>query len=239
MLGVEAGSVPLNAVQHLQGDGLPVTLILAGTPELPRHLGTMGPSFWDRCEQLPIGRLQQASAADAVRVPLAEHGRAISDEALEELVRDSFGYPYFLQLWGHTLWTGSPDPAQPLSRTDVEQARPAVDRRRRVYHDRRHQELVEADLVQVAVGVAALFDASERVPAHQAYPAIQSSLERQGLASNYGAVMEAARRLRDLGYIWQASGQQVDYIEPGIPNLVLHVVSKPDLGIRRQASATG
>ncbi len=233
MLGAEAGRVLLNAVQHLQGDGLPVMLILAGTPDLPRHLGTIGASFWDRCEQLPIGRLQENSSADAVRIPLAEHGRSIVDEALEEIVTDSYGYPYFLQIWGHTLWAGCADPSQPLSRADVERSRPAVDRRRRVYYDRRYQELVEADLVHVAVGVAALFNASEKVRADQVYPAIQSSLQREGLASDYGAVMEAARHLRDLGYIWQASGQQADYIEPGIPSLMRHVESKPDLGIRR------
>lgn len=41
-LGTGAGEVLLDKVPDLRGDGLPVVLILAGTPELPCHHATMG-----------------------------------------------------------------------------------------------------------------------------------------------------------------------------------------------------
>ena len=113
MLGVEPGRSLLNTVQAFRRMELPVLLILAGTPDLPGHLRTMGASFWDRSEQLPLGRLEPAAAADAVRVPLEEHGRSIEDAALDRVVRASDSYPFFLQVWGTALWQSCPDPSAP------------------------------------------------------------------------------------------------------------------------------
>ena len=101
----------------------------------------------------------------------------------------------------------------------------------RIY-DGRHQELVEAALVEVAVSVAALFDGSESTRPAQVFSAIQAALETEGLASDYEAVMEAAPQLRDLGYIWQRSRPEDDPVEPGNPSLMRHVAIKSALGIR-------
>ncbi len=223
----------LNEIQELQGDDLPVMLILAGTPELPSHLSTMGSSFWDRGLELPIGRLSPKSAAEAIRVPLEEHGRSIDDRSLALVVRESQGYPFFLQVWGDLLWEACKAPAERVSLADVDRARPHVEKRRRLYYRHRYQELIKADLLPAAVGVAAAFSGSDRANPEEVYRAIQSSLERAGLVSDYGAVIDAARRLRDLGYIWQATGDEADYFEPGIPSLMRYVERKPDLGIRR------
>lgn len=232
-LDTEVGAVLLNEVQELQGDDLPVMLILAGTPELPSHLRTMGSSFWDRGVELPIGRLRPQSAAEAIRVPLEEHGRAIDDPSLASVVHESQGYPFFLQVWGDWLWEGCQAPSGAVSLADVDRARPHVDRRRRLYYRHRYQELVQADLLPAAVGLAAVFARSDRASPEDVYPAIQTSLERAGLASHYEAVIDAARRLRDLGYVWQPGDDEADYFEPGIPSLMRHVERKPDLKIRR------
>ena len=76
-LAVDAGQHLLHAVQRLEGEEVPVMLLLAGTPDLPRHLSTMEASFWNRSEILPLGLLEPGAAADAIRIPLEEAGRSI------------------------------------------------------------------------------------------------------------------------------------------------------------------
>lgn len=112
MMDAEFGRDLFNIVWKLQREGCPVMLILAGTPDLPRHLSTLEASFWDRSERLPIGRLGPETSADAIRIPLEEGGRSITAAALEAAIGESDGYPYFLQLLGEAIWDAGPDPPQ-------------------------------------------------------------------------------------------------------------------------------
>ena len=223
MLGIEAGQSLLGGVQALRSMELPVLLILAGTPDLPRHLRTMGASFWVRNKQLRIGRLELGVAADAVRVPLQERGRSIEDEALQRVAAESHGYPFFLQIWGDLLWKGCADPAVPVSLADVERAWPKFQAERAVLYRDLLAELRAVDLVSVAAKVAAEFATSQRVLPERITMAIQSSLRQQGKASDRGAALEAGRVLRQLGYIWPVVDQDIEYCEPGIPSLMRFV----------------
>ena len=56
-LPLKLGRALLSAGQRWQHSGLPAMLLLAGTPDLPEHLNAMGATFWERSEELPIGRL--------------------------------------------------------------------------------------------------------------------------------------------------------------------------------------
>ncbi len=224
-VGADAGEALLNAVQDLQGEDEPVLLILAGTPDLPRHLGKMGASFWDRSKQLPLGRLELAAAADAVRVPLEEHGRAITPDALNQVVRESHGYPFFLQIWGDLLWKGCSDPSKAASLPDLDRVRPMFEQERGLYYDRRFDELDDAGLVSVAARVAAEFSGAKRVLREQVKTAIHSALEQEGkgTAPDRAAVREADRVLRHRGYIWPVVHQRTPCYEPGIPSLMQFV----------------
>ena len=226
MLGVEPGRALLDTVQAFQRRNLAVLLILAGTPDLPRHLSSMGASFWDRSEQLPLGRLEPIAAADAVRVPFQEHGRSIDNKALQQVVGESHGYPFFLQFWGAALWEGCPDPTVPVSLADVDRARPSFERRRELYYDRRLDELDGAELVSVAASVAATFSSAKQVPRERVKIAIRSALEQkgEGKAPDPAAVREAERALRHRGFIWPVVRQHIGYYEPGIPSLMGHVM---------------
>ena len=223
MLGTEVGGVLLNEVQELQGEGLPLLMMLAGTPELPRHLRTMGASFSVRNKRLRIGRLGPEPAADAIRLPLAEHGRSIRDDALEQVVLESHGYPFFLQIWGKLLWELCPDPSVPVSHADVDRARRRFERERDDFYYELLDELKEAALVSVAAGVAAEFVRSERVLEERITQAISSSLQAKGDASDQAAVQEAGRVLRHLGYIWPVMHRGSTCYEPGIPSLMRFV----------------
>ncbi len=225
MLGVEPGRSLLNTVQAFRRMDLPVLLVVAGTPDLPRHLGTMGASFWDRSEQLPLGRLAPADAADAVRVPLEERCRSIEDEALQQVAHESHGYPFFVQFWGAALWKVCPDPATPISLADVDRARPSFERRRELYYDRRLDELDRDGLVSISVSVAVEFSGAEPVPRQKVKGAIRSALTRKasGKAPDSAAVREADRALRHRGYIWPVVHRGIPCYEPGIPSLMQFV----------------
>ena len=223
LLGIEPGRSLLGAVQVFQGEELPVLLILAGTPDLPRHLRAMEASFWIRNEQLRIGRLDPDAAADAVRVPLQERGRSIEDQALQRVVSTSHQYPFFLQIWGDLLWESCADSSVPISPADVDRARPRFKAKRAVLYRELLAELRAADLVSVAARVAAEFAATERVLPERITMAIQSSLRQQGKESDREAALQIGRVLRHLGYIWPVVDDDIEYCEPGIPSLMRFV----------------
>ncbi len=219
----ELGREVLNAVQHVQGDDRPVMLLLAGTPDLPRHLNTMGASFWDRCRDLPIGRLGPADAADAVRIPLEDGGRSIEGDALDAVVRESHGYPFFLQLWGEAVWNACPDPRVPIGLAEIALVRPRFQSAQGRFYDKRCEELMRARLLPVAAALAELFAGTERRTTGEVEQAVCASLERLGRPAGEAEVGAACDHLRDLGYIWRVVHQLTPWYEPGIPSLMRFV----------------
>ena len=101
---------------------LPVTMVAAGLPQL---LGSMGraKSYAERLfEFVPIDRLNDAAAADALRVPALREHVEFTDDALRVVMEQSGGYPYFLQEWGKQIWNIAE--ASPIG---VDDARRATD----------------------------------------------------------------------------------------------------------------
>jgi hypothetical protein len=101
---------------------LPVTMVAAGLPQL---LGSMGraKSYAERLfEFVPIDRLNDTAAADALRVPALREHVEFTDHALRLVVEQSGGYPYFLQEWGKQIWNIAE--ASPIG---VDDARRATD----------------------------------------------------------------------------------------------------------------
>ncbi|MDA1006501.1 MAG: ATP-binding protein [Verrucomicrobia bacterium] len=92
------------AMHKMQQEGLPVVLIGAGLPILPRLAGE-SKSYAERLFDFPeIGPLPEADAALAISDPIKDEGESVTPEAVAEVVRVTQGYPYFLQEWGYQLW---------------------------------------------------------------------------------------------------------------------------------------
>ena len=231
VLAHDAGRALLNAVQRSRTDEVPVMLLLAGTPDLPRHLNSMEASFWDRSEILPLGLLKPDAAADAIRIPMESGDLSISAEALARVVAESHGYPYFLQLWGHLLWTEMADPARPASLDDVIRIRPRFERARNIYYRNRYVELKRAKLASVAARLALAFADTGRLTDLELEGAIRLALESEGLLCDTDAVMAACDRLHDLGYIWSVGGESRQYFRPGIPSLMQYVARSGDIDV--------
>jgi hypothetical protein len=99
---------------------LPVTLIGAGLPQLPGQMGE-AKSYAERLfEFVEVDALPDAAARQAIIAPAARVGVAFAPEALDEILRQTRGYPYFLQEWGKHSWDCAQ--ASPIGLADVHAA---------------------------------------------------------------------------------------------------------------------
>ncbi len=110
---------------HLAGQKrLPLLLVGAGLPQLVGLAGK-AKSYSERLFNYPkIGQLNDRDAKDALCKPVQEQGIDYDAEALEEIIRMTKGYPYFLQEWGYETWNFSKK--SPISLEDVLQVTPHV-----------------------------------------------------------------------------------------------------------------
>ena len=99
---------------------LPVVMVGAGLPQLRARTGR-AKSYAERLFDFPeVGALSDGAARSAIAKPAEDEGVAIDDDALERIVQETHGYPYFLQEWGKHSW----DVAErsPIGIADVERA---------------------------------------------------------------------------------------------------------------------
>ena len=223
-LDAKVGGALLNASQQVRAEA-PFLLVLAGTPGLLAHLGTMDATFWGRLGRgrLGIGLLSEAAAQEAVSKPLADHRVAIDREALAAVAQHSQCYPFFVQLWGDALWTRhQATGASRLTDGDRAAAEPEVRLQVTEYYEDRYRELENRGLLAAAVAVAPLFRAdSEGVSDHD----LDDALAAAGVASTEARVA-TREALNALGYIWCPPGQLPPiHWRPGIPSLTTHVLN--------------
>jgi hypothetical protein len=99
---------------------LPVALVGAGLPQLRGRMGK-AKSYAERLFDFPeIGPLPPADAKSAIAKPAAAQKVKVDDDALNQILKKTHCYPYFLQEWGKHAWdtaTGSP-----ITRKDVDRA---------------------------------------------------------------------------------------------------------------------
>ena len=110
----------------------------------------MSATFWDRARQLGIGRLDKTAAEAALTHPLArqEPAVAFTDPALREVIDESQGYPYFLQVWGAALWEAAEETGETVIDASLTaRARPAFEDERSTYYQHRRNELERRELL--------------------------------------------------------------------------------------------
>lgn len=104
---------------------LPITLVGAGLPQLPRLAGE-AKSYAERLFQFPmIGELSDPEAAEALTAPAERFGVVYEADAVKAILEYTQGYPYFLQEFGKLVWDLAP--ASPIRRSAVEEALDAVE----------------------------------------------------------------------------------------------------------------
>ena len=218
------GGQLLQAFQIVALEGWPLLLVLAGTPNLKRNLRRMHASFWERSAVHPIRRLDHAASADAIRIPLEEAGKEIAADALESVVADSHGYPFFLQLWGKKLWGQACQSSQPIGLADVNRVRPDLESARNSFYLERYCELDDRGLVAPAVALAEAFAGIESMVKAKVDEVLNVALAADGRTVTPERLMQVREELHNLGYVWSPGGERKDLYFSGIPSLMSFVV---------------
>ena len=235
-LAIDVGGTLLNVSQQVRADA-PFLLALAGTPGLPDHLSAMDASFWSRLGEglLPVGRLQETAAREALTQPLQAQHVGIDADALSTVVDHSQCYPYFIQLWGDALWkqhvaTG----ATPIARESVASAKPAIVASVTDYYQTRYRELRAEGLLPAALALAPLFQTrKEAIVSEQQ---LEATLAAAGIEYD-GERFATLANLNRLGYVW-CPPRQVPPVawSAGIPSLTTYVLEHGNTALKRSRS---
>ena len=110
----------ITALHRTAQRGLPVIMIGAGLPQVRGRLGK-AKSYAERLFDFPeIGALSPEDARLAIAKPAQDEGVEIEDAALDAVVSQTQGYPYFLQEWGKHLWDVAE--SSPITASDLDAA---------------------------------------------------------------------------------------------------------------------
>ncbi len=99
------------AIHRVNQRQVPVVLFGAGLPQLRGKMGE-AKSYVERAFDFPrVDALHPDDARTAIVEPARREGVSFDGAALDEILRVTSCYPYFLQEWGHAVWlraSGSP-----------------------------------------------------------------------------------------------------------------------------------
>jgi AAA ATPase domain len=110
----------ISALHRVSQNQKPVTLVAAGLPQL---LGQMGraKSYAERLfEFIETTQLDEAAARDAIVNPAKDEGAQYKEQAVDEILKQTQCYPYFLQEWGKHSWDIAEQ--SPITLADVKHA---------------------------------------------------------------------------------------------------------------------
>lgn len=108
------------ALHHTSQGQLPVTLIGAGLPQVRGRTGK-AKSYAERLFDFPeITALSPTDSKQAMQRPAQTEGVMFTDDALDAIVSQTQGYPYFLQEWGKHVWNAAD--SSPISASVVDVA---------------------------------------------------------------------------------------------------------------------
>lgn len=94
----------ISALHRCAQQNLPLAVVGAGLPQLLSIAGE-AKSYSERLFDYPIvDKLARQPAIDVIRKPALALDVSFDDDAVEEIIKKTDGYPYFLQEWGKHAW---------------------------------------------------------------------------------------------------------------------------------------
>lgn len=110
----------ISALHRCAQINLPIAVVGAGLPQLLSIAGE-AKSYSERLFDYPIvDKLANQPATDVIRKPALALGISFNDDAVDEIIKKTDGYPYFLQEWGKHAWDFATK--TPISKEDVIEA---------------------------------------------------------------------------------------------------------------------
>ena len=110
-------SALIMAIHRCNQKLLPVVLFGAGLPQLRGKMGD-AKSYVERLFDFPdVDALSEPDARLAIERPAKDSGVDYTPDAVDEILRVTSRYPYFLQEWGHFAWLSAQ--SSPITKDDV------------------------------------------------------------------------------------------------------------------------
>ncbi|MDX2207661.1 MAG: ATP-binding protein [Gemmatimonadales bacterium] len=110
----------ITALHRCAQRGTPVVLVGAGLPQLRGRMGR-AKSYAERLFDFPeVGPLDDDAVRQAIGDPVRSLSVDITDDALDAIVVETRGYPYFVQEWGKHSWQVAS--TSPITADDVDAA---------------------------------------------------------------------------------------------------------------------
>lgn len=196
----------------------PFLLVLAGTSGLRDQLRDVHATFIERATLLGIGCLGETAAAEAIAKPLEKRKIEVDGGALATIVKESQGYPFFLQQWGEALWNrAAPQGSKQVSQADAKSVMPAMQATKTDFYGNRYKELSrESSLLAAASAVAKAFGKSDAIEADQAIAAIQRTLTPAENKANQAQALYNTLIRHD--FVWEPP--KSDQLARGIPSFM-------------------
>ena len=215
MLEAMFGRQLLGASQEIRIEGGAFLLVLSGTPGLMQTLEATKASFWERSQQMPIGRLDESAAEEALLRPLQASGGEADPKALALLAAEACSYPYFLQAVGGACVAALNE--RGVRRVDAGVAQRALQNFRPLqedFYERRRRELAGSGLLPAAMEAARVFGERESVHKFEVEKALYA------FCGEDAAGETALRGLLARGLLWP---NRMQY-EIGIPSFKSHLL---------------
>ncbi|MFN8195251.1 MAG: ATP-binding protein [Nocardioidaceae bacterium] len=150
----------LNALQNLDGEreDNPLAVVTAGLPVTPEAL-TRAATFGERSSFVPLDVLSDADARAAIEAPAEALGVLWAGDALDLVVGEARGHPYFLQLVGSATWNATrPAEGDTIDLAAVEAGVPAATEQLTAIYRARWGSATEAEQAFLAAMAAACSD---------------------------------------------------------------------------------
>jgi hypothetical protein len=192
----------LRGAHRAAQDDVPFGLLLSGLPTAAETLFDEGQTYTERLQRVDLELLDRTGTAEALGGPFARVGVEVDELVIDAAHDGSGGYPWFVQLWGESLW----DVARRPDRVELQDARAAGE--------------------AVHVRTEAFFaDRWRRVPSGRATDLVLALAQHDGDAAvadlldaldlTHQAIAPARRALLDLGILWAPSRGRLAFTVPG------------------------
>lgn len=191
-------------LQHCFREERPVAFVGAGLPSaVSSLLNDSVLTFLRRADRYLLAAVQLDEVRDALRLPIEQSGRSITEPALDAATKATRGYPFMIQLVGHQVWRQAPLE----SIIDLDQ----VERGTNLARRRLGQLVVEPSLQDLSETDRTFLLAM----AHDDGPATMKSIaERLGVDATYAG--QYRLRLIEAEIIVSSSYGKVDFALPSM-----------------------
>ena len=237
----ESGHVLLNAVESLMENERPIMVVLGGTPKIYAAFENAKITFRERFDKKGLPLLDDFDSRAAIAEPMCANGMQIDDDALRYIVKDSMGYPYFLQTWGRQVYGAAVDrETRAIDEAIVRQAHHSVRIEQEELYEGRLKELrKDRDVMAAAIRVARSFanDGGDSRTYRDLDGFVVEALASAGKPPDRAA--NIIERLHEVGFIWQIAKGTADNWEAGIPSLMGYTLAKQGDRLGRKPQGLG